>query len=165
MSFSFSVSVTELRARRLLKKKMTGLLLFSFHELAIVASAALDKEDCKTKGCRCFKENTIAMCVELNLTGLPAFNPIVSQNITLLNLVGNRIWCIQRQYMTTFHHLKVLDLRGQRIPVNCTCVFNLIKLSFMKNIKQLFAQEQHESATICTPRNFIKAWGPIHKSS
>lgn len=90
-----------------------------------------DKRRCTSYGCRCFKANSIAMCVDLNLTRLPLFNPLVASDIKQLSAVGNRICCIDINYLTAFRRLDILDLRGQRVPINCTSV-KLTKLFSVK---------------------------------
>ena len=76
-------------------------------------------------GCRYYVENFTVMCTDLRLTYMPQLDPAWVPNITRLNFVGNNIVYVDPHYIAKFSNLKLLDLRGQRVAINCTTVNSL----------------------------------------
>ena len=71
-------------------------------------------------GCRFLDHDYIVMCDYANLSDIPQFTSSVIHNVRHLSLKGNNIASINASHMQIYPHLQIIDLRAQRVRVNCS---------------------------------------------
>ena len=75
--------------------------------------------------CTCYKRKTLAYCVDRNMSRPPTFPRRTASHIKYLNLIGNKLQYLTNGYIRGFSALAVVDIRAQRVPVNCTLLAQL----------------------------------------
>ena len=98
--------------------KMKGLLILMI--VSVVYTCSTDPELCV-----CYRRKTLAFCVDKDLSQPPIFPTKILTHLKHLSLIGNRIPYITQEYIKQLTSIIAIDLRAQRLVVNCTLLSTL----------------------------------------
>ena len=95
--------------------------------------------------CTCYRQQTLAFCVDKNLNRPPRFPSSIVQKLKRLSLIGNHLTYLSREYVEQFNSIVSIDMRAQRVTVNCTL------LRTLQNVRSDCARVQNSSWNTATP--------------
>ena len=100
--------------------------------------------------CTCYNHVTLVFCVDKDMSQPPTFPSRILTYIKHLNLIGNRIAYVTPDYIKLFPSIITVDLRAQRVAVNCT-LLNILQNIVKSDCPRIFVNDTSNKTTTQEP--------------